>query len=72
MAINLTTLREQHNIEVMIKSWKEGGDIVYVYSVNELGKPSKYSLENKSLTYREALAKAFNKANEQIQNEKRI
>ena len=60
--------REDHKLEVSIKSWKNEGDgkIIYVYSVKELGKPSTFRFDVKSEDYYEIVEKAILKALELI------
>ena len=35
--------RDNHKLEGHIKSWKREGEIVYYFSVNKLGEPSKFN-----------------------------
>lgn len=48
-------LRENHNVEVMTKSWKEGCSIVYLYSAHKIGEQSSYMNKNNFKTFEEAL-----------------
>ncbi len=47
-------LRENHEIEVVVKSWKEFNKIVYMYSVNTVGDPSTYLNKLAKETYEQA------------------
>lgn len=48
-------LREVCKIEVIVKSWIEGGKLVYIYSVNNLGNPSSYMNKHNKESYESAL-----------------
>lgn len=63
-------LIDVYELEIMVKSWKEGGVIVYLYSINVLGKPSSYMNQLAKKTYNEAREEAILKAIELCQNKK--
>lgn len=46
--------REKYKLEVMIKSWIEGGKLVYLLSINGLGNNSTYKNKLNTTTYEEA------------------
>lgn len=60
---------ETHNLEIMVKSWIESKEIIYMYSVNKLGSPSNY--DNKFKTKSEATNLAILKAIEIIKNKQK-
>lgn len=47
-------IRKNHNKEVMVKSWIEGQNVVFLFSVNVLGKPSAYKNRNNFSKYEDA------------------
>lgn len=61
-------LIDVYELEIMVKSWKEGGVIVYLYSINVLGKPSSYMNQLAKKTYNEAREQAILKAIELCKN----
>ncbi len=55
--------RQEHSIEAKAISWREGGKIIYLYSVHSIGtEKSTYRLEFISNTYYEALNKEIQEA----------
>ena len=60
---------ETHNLEIMVKSWIESKEIIYMYSVNKLGSPSNY--DNKFKTKSEATELGILKAIELIKNKQK-
>lgn len=57
-----------HNLEIMVKSWIESKEIIYMYSVNKLGSPSNY--DNKYVSKELAMDMAINRAIEIVKNKK--
>ena len=55
--------RNTHNLEGMVKSFKEGGEVTWLYSVQEVGKVSSYMIEkNTYITARyKCIKKLINK-----------
>jgi hypothetical protein len=51
---------DKYGLEIITKSWKDGSDIIYLYSVNKLGSTSSYRLgEFTSKTRMEAIEKCI-------------
>lgn len=64
-ALNL--LRVNEGIEVMVKSWIEGGELVFKYSAHKLGETSSYF--NHEKTYIGALSEGLKQGYKLIDND---
>ena len=56
-------LREVKSLEVIVKSWIEGKELVYLHSVNKIGIPSSYMNKDNHKTYEESLEAGIWEAN---------